>query len=279
MMEPKRLLEGEGSALERQLLTAARRDVPTPALENVMRAGLGLPAIGLPSAGPASSTGPASSVPSNPSTPPPALAPVVTQHASNVLWLKVVGVAALVGVGAATLWGVSRSGDASEAPSAAPVAPRQSAAPSEAALAEAVEVADVTDAAGNEPESEPEGAKPVSSPRPAARSAALEISSREARLREEISLIDAMRAALAKDDTALALSRYRAYSSRFKDGTLREEAEALRVEATRRSGDEKRADALAKRFESQHPESPHLGRVRGAASASAKSPAPQVAPK
>jgi hypothetical protein len=85
-------------------------------------------------------------------------------------------------------------------------------------------------------------------------------------LSEEIRLVDSMRSALAQGDSALALSRAATYRSRFPAGTLREEVEALRIEATRLSGDPKRADALAERFASEHPSSPHLGRVRGATS-------------
>ncbi len=254
MMDPKRLLDGEGSPFEQSLLDAAGKETPSPALENVMRQALGLPSITLPSA---------------PSTPPPAaLAPTSSATLSGSLWLKVLGVAAVLGASGALVFGLGGSDPqrpAGDAP-AKQLAPSAEQQPKNAGQGQPSESAGNAAAAARE---EPAAALPADATSaqksaPRAQSASAE---REARLREEIGLIDGMRSALAKNDAELALSRYQSYVARFPTGTLREEADALRVEATRRAGNAKQAESLAKSFERKHPESPHLDRVRAASSA------------
>lgn len=86
-------------------------------------------------------------------------------------------------------------------------------------------------------------------------------------LREEIRAIDAVRSALSGRDPALALSLLRGYASKFPNGTFRQEATVLRVEALEQSGQHQKAQALSRDFQSKHPTSPlseRLSRQSGA---------------
>ncbi len=364
MIEPKRLLEAEGTDIELRLLGAARDEAPSKALEARMRAGLGLPfaapgpvsdfppAVPSPTASTSGAAGASAQAASQ------AASQVAASHAASSAaasgaasaaagtgfsWTTVLlGVALLGGFGAAAF--SVASGDERDtatsgvvtarapgepgAPAAASPPPgatppsatannpsttsdsddaRTGAAnganaladgsPSHTAHAANVDGATnagiargVTSSGASSPSGAARGATTgagstatgssassvavATAPRATAVAAGAPSSSasRETALNEEIRLVDSMRSALAQGDGALALSRAATYRSRFPAGTLREEVEALRIEATRQSGDAKRADALAERFASEHPTSPHLGRVRGATSGTSTSP-------
>jgi len=80
-------------------------------------------------------------------------------------------------------------------------------------------------------------------------------------LRDEISLIDGARAALAAGSPAEALSLLERYRARHPRGMLLPEALAMRIEAIDRSGDHQRARALARSFIAEHPQSPLAPRL------------------
>jgi hypothetical protein len=80
-------------------------------------------------------------------------------------------------------------------------------------------------------------------------------------LRDEISLIDGARAALAAGSPAEALTLLDRYRVRHPRGMLLPEALAMRIEAIDRSGDHARARALARSFLAEHPQSPLAPRL------------------
>jgi TolA-binding protein len=84
-------------------------------------------------------------------------------------------------------------------------------------------------------------------------------------LSEEMRLIDSARAHVASGNEKQALGVLGSYDRRFPRGALRQEAAVLRVEALEKSGNEKRAAELAKKFVSEHPNSPHVERVQNLA--------------
>jgi hypothetical protein len=82
---------------------------------------------------------------------------------------------------------------------------------------------------------------------------------------EQLSLVDAARVALAKNDTAQALGTLDDLDRRFPRGEFAEEAAVLRIEALVGSGNadqRERAQALAARFLTAHPKSAYAKRVR-----------------
>ena len=83
-------------------------------------------------------------------------------------------------------------------------------------------------------------------------------------LREEISLLDRARAALERNDPQRASTLLDQHGRRFPTGTLRPEAEALRIETLVRLGDTARAQRLAQRFIAAHPAHPLSERVASA---------------
>ncbi|HEY7371938.1 MAG TPA: hypothetical protein VIF57_07140, partial [Polyangia bacterium] len=80
-------------------------------------------------------------------------------------------------------------------------------------------------------------------------------------MRDEIALIDGARAALGAGAPARALSLLDRYRARHPRGVLLPEALAMRVEAIDRTGDHRRARALARAFLADYPQSPLAQRV------------------
>jgi outer membrane protein assembly factor BamD (BamD/ComL family) len=78
----------------------------------------------------------------------------------------------------------------------------------------------------------------------------------------EVGLLDDARRALAKGDTGRALSALDAHAERFGHGVLAEEAEVLRIQTLLKAGKGGQAQQRAQDYLSDHPESPHAGRVR-----------------
>jgi hypothetical protein len=83
-------------------------------------------------------------------------------------------------------------------------------------------------------------------------------------LREEIRLLDQARAAVRAGEGSQALTLLAKYGKRYPRGQFRQEAQVLRVEALKLSGDQQAAVALGKKFVAAHPESPHVERVERA---------------
>jgi TolA-binding protein len=83
-------------------------------------------------------------------------------------------------------------------------------------------------------------------------------------LRDEIRLLDQARAAMREGEGSTALALLGKYARKYPRGQFRQEAQVLRVEALKQSGDEQAAVALGKKFVAAHPESPHVERVERA---------------
>ncbi len=231
----KRLLDSDASPFEGALLRAVATERPSAELELSMRAALGLD-------------------PAPPAAPEPAVVEPPAKAASFAASHPV----ALVGlVAAGLIAGASiayrdfgsppalDAGERRDVPNAA-VAPaqlsrEQASAPSAAALPQV-----------------PLEARPRAASPPNAKAPSNDLG-------EEMRLIDSARAHVASGAAKQALSVLAAYDRRFPRGALRQEAAVLRVEALEKSGNEKRAAELAKKFVSEHPNSPHVERVQNLA--------------
>ena len=204
----KRLLEGDGSEVERGLLDALRFERPSPELEERMRAAIGLAPISM-----------VGTVAPEPSAPTAAAVPVTkTVGWGSIAAAGSVAVAALVG---GVLY-LSQPGSADEGPVALPPpAPVTVTPPSEPKAPESpAPTADLTteDLAV---EQLPAKARP----QPA------HVAPTSASLREEIRLIDSARLAVKKQDGARALGILDQYARRYPNGAFAQEARVLRAEA------------------------------------------------
>jgi hypothetical protein len=194
MNDPKRLVEEEGSDLERLLLDAARREKPKSNLVPRMLAGLGL-GVGL------------------------------TQTAAPLAAAAKVGVGIWVSVGLLAAAGAGFVGARSLATKAAPPPP------------------------------------PVTAPVPTSREAPTFLAS-DAKLRDEIRLLDRARAALRMRAPQQALQELRHYFEGHPRGVLEPEAAVLRIEALRENGDRVQAAAASREFLARHADGPLADRVR-----------------
>jgi hypothetical protein len=194
MNEPKRLVEEEGSDLERLLLDAARREKPKSNLVPRMLAGLGL-GVGL------------------------------TQTAAPLAAAAKVGVGIWVSVGLLAAAGAGFVGARSLATKAAPPPPS------------------------------------VTAPVPTPREAPTLLAS-DAKLRDEIRLLDRARAALRMRAPQQALQELRHYFEGHPRGVLEPEAAVLRIEALRENGDRVQAAAASREFLARHADGPLADRVR-----------------
>jgi hypothetical protein len=196
MNDPKRLVEEEGTDLERLLLDAARSERPKKSLLPRMLAGLGIGA-GL------------------------------TQTAAPLAAAAKVGVGVWASVGVLVAVGAGFVGARSLAP---PTPPRP--APTH------VVAPPVT---------------PKEQPAPAPS---------DAKLRDEIRILDRARAALRMRSSQQALQELRHYFESHPHGMLEPEAAVLRIEALRENGDRVQAAAASREFLARHPDGPLADRVR-----------------
>ena len=193
MNDPKRLMEEEGTDLERLLLDAARRERPKSTLLPRMLAGLGL-GVGL------------------------------TQTAAPLAAAAKVGVGVWVSVGILAAAGAGYVGARSFAIQAPPPPPV------------------------------------VATPVVAARETTPTTS--DAKLRDEIRLLDRARAALRMRAPQQALQELRHYFDGHPHGMLEPEAAVLRIEALRENGDRVQASAASREFLARNPDGPLAERVR-----------------
>jgi hypothetical protein len=193
MNEPKRLVEEEGTDLERLLLDAARRERPKSSLVPRMLAGLGL-GVGL------------------------------TQTAAPLAAAAKVGVSVWVSVGILAAAGAGFVG--------------------------------VRTFAIKEPPPPPVAAPVVTARETPALAAG------DAKLRDEIRLLDRARAALRMRAPQQALQELRQYFDGHPRGMLEPEAAVLRIEALRENGDRVQAAAASREFLARHPDGPLAERVR-----------------
>ena len=219
--------------LERRLLDAASRELPSVELTRKMQQALGLSiAASAVTAAAVKSSGAAAAATGAPAFAWPAIS---------------VGVLALAVTGAVVGLRSTASHQAASRPAAAvqavvlgpaPVAPEPVAAPSP--VARAVE-------------------RPASIPTRAHRHAVA--SATPSDLRAEIALVDAARSAVAAGADDRALTLLNRYDSSHRAGTFRPEATVLRIEALDHLGRTAQARTLAQRFLAAHPDSPLADRV------------------
>jgi TolA-binding protein len=230
----KRLLESGGTSFEGALLHAVASERPSADLELRMRLALGLDP-----------------------TPPvlPEVAPAPAMKAASVAASHPMALAGLVAAGLIAGASLGHRYSSQVTPVDRDARP--------AAHVSAPTAAEVVD-----PRAEPasEGLRPVpldALPRSPAPGSNAKAASNV--LSEEMRLIDSARAHVAAGDAKKALGVLGSYDRRFPRGALRQEAAVLRVEALEKSGNEKRAAELAKKFVSEHPNSPHVERVQNLA--------------
>lgn len=143
-----------------------------------------------------------------------------------------------------------------EAPEAAPAAPEPTTfeeLPKEEAAPSIPRRAPYVRARNNNKVEEPPPPREVAKPRQAASAS---------RIQGEVQALDRARAALRSGSSALALERLRDYSNAYPRGSLRLEAEVLRIEAFAAAGNHTEASHRAKRILDRSPNSVLAARLR-----------------
>ena len=242
MTDPRRLLDGGGSELERDLLEAGQAEFPDASAKR--RAAVAL-AIGAATA----------SV-----WPTAAYATAKAGKAGMPLLMKLLAAGA---VGAGTL------GTATYLITKPPPAPITETAPATVTettgrsgkarvtpkQAEAPAPAEpVAGAEASEPKVAPEVRR---SPAPSPQSSPAPASS----ISDEIRVLDQARRAVAAGDSVAAKRALDQHRRQYPKGALAEEAVLLQIESLARQGKRGQAKSLAERFRASHPNSPHLRRI------------------
>jgi hypothetical protein len=241
MTDPRRLLDGGGTGIERDLLEAAQAELPDASAKR--RAAVAL-AIGAATA----------SV-----WPTAAYATAKAGKASMPLLMKLLAAGA---VGAGTLgtatYLMTKPEPAKVTETAPPPAvetaargaskPRVAPKPAEEAPAPTEPLAAAETAA--EPKVAPEVRRaPQSAPTPASS------------ISDEIRVLDQARRAIASGDSAAAKRALEEHRRQYPKGALAEEAVLLQIESLVKQGKRGAAKSLAARFRASHPNSPHLRRI------------------
>jgi hypothetical protein len=246
MNDPTRFTEMEPDNPEAALLRSMRSDTPGTGSRQALLGALGLSAV-------ASLTGSA------------AASPVGSGWAGSGLakWLGAVGVCgAVLGAGYAA-WN-SGTSDSRAAPSASG-APRPAAV---AVVAVPPERQAVLPTGQTRPVTSPEEPGSHAGSRgnavqPARAPERRESPTASARgLADEVAALERARRALGDEDGATALKSLSEYDRQFKQRTLGPEADALRIEALLKSGNQAAGKAAAERFLARYPKSPLAKRVR-----------------
>lgn len=260
MIDPVRLLDGDGDDLERTLLRSALDDKGSHAARARALAVFGAVGSGL-----VASTSAAQASVATASTSFAAASVAKVTASALVKWI---GTGVVVGtLSAAGIHAVADSGAAPPRAMLAPVSERRAALPPAPSVA-------------------PAGAQPatveapkVGTPAPSARPAELRASSgtgaavavasnaafpaegSDRRLRDELLALERARQALRRGDASAALSALGSYESRFPQGALSREATVLSVEARLAAGDQQGARAVAARALEADSTSPHAKRI------------------
>jgi hypothetical protein len=241
MNDPRRLLDGDGSYIERNLLAAGHDENPNEDAKRHAAIALGIAAVSIwPAA--ASAT---------------AVATAKASKASLPLIFKLLAVGA---VGAGTLGTAQYLVSRSEPPPATETVSAKSTPSSPLPARKERVVADTSKQDPTEavPLESLELEQEASGRRGPGRVAA---PAGTASIADEIRALDEARRALANGDAATANRALDAYRRNFPKGALAEESTLLRIEALARGGNRGRAKALADRFRARHPDSPHLRRI------------------
>ena len=222
MKEPKRLLEGDGTAFEQALLGAIARERPSRDLHRKMSLGIGLVGVG------------------------------VVAKAASASWNQI-AMAGVVVVGLVTGGAVVVK---RELDRPMPVA-QALGLPTPASFDVAHPAAPLEPVPESVPSDSAAGPELVQREPAVRRGATAPV----ADIRDEIRLLDQARSAARSGRSAQALRALAKYEQRYPRGQFRQEVQVLRMEALAQTGQAERASALAKRFLAEHPESPHVERV------------------
>lgn len=238
--DPNRL-RSDASDFERQLLDAAGSEAPPPELVLGMRQALGFTSLSVP----------------------PAAA--LAAKSGMAGWVSAGVAVTVLGAGAAFLM-FSRSPAEPLSPRPALVAPTVAAPPAPPANPAAGQASEASNAPApaRAALSANSGVASVDTVAPsAARAKAQPATPSDAKrdLREEIELIDAARAAVARRAPDAALESLRRYFTNYPRGAFTPEAQVLRIEALEQSGRHAQASSLASSFLARHPDSPLAERV------------------
>jgi hypothetical protein len=226
--DPKRLTVVGATDLERTLLQAARHERPSPEMTARMAAGLGI------------SVGAALTAASSPV----AAAPIVVAKTTLGLWMPAGVIVAAVAAGVVGVR-VSARPEPPAVHAARPAAPMIAPPQVEAPHATAAPDARVVKMRRR--------STSVTAPASASTSAG--------DLRDQIALLDAVRAAVKGGSSERALVLLHRYDATYPGGAFRPEALALRIEALDQDGRHVEAQALARDFLARYPQSPVAARV------------------
>jgi hypothetical protein len=236
MKDPVRLLDAGASELERALLRAGASEQPPEGGAARIAAALGLSLA---------VTASAESAAARTSTAPAASAQLATKSAAlGAKWLLLLGGSLVLGIAGYATYRSSRP-EHDRQPTAEPKMPASG----------------PDSVSGSVPDSDSvSGSAPAPSKPSTAVPAAKAAHARS--IAGEISALDRIREQLSAGDTRAALRALDRYRSTFPGGVLQQEAAALRIEALARAGERAQAAQLAQRFAREHPNSPHLDRIR-----------------
>lgn len=232
---PSQLRVVGATDLERRLLDAGARELPSVELTRRMRQGLGISLIAGAATAASATTAQAATAAGAGSA-----APAVAWSAISIGVLALAVTGAVVGVRSTAAHHAS-----TRAPAVLPVSLPAAPAPLEA----------------------PPAADPVTAPaaarivhRGASRHHAV-VAASQSDLRAEIALVDAARSAVAASANERALALLERYEGSYPRGTFRPEVAALRIEALAHLGRAVQARALAQKFIAVHADSPLADRV------------------
>ena len=243
---PSQLRVVGATDLERRLLEASARELPSVELTKKMQRALGLSiAAGAATA----ATAAAAKVANAASAGAGAAAPAFAWPAISVGVLALAVTGAVVGVhSAGTHHAAVKPLSAAVAPLAVAALPVAPLAPAPAARPTAVEAAAPVAVATHRTMAATAHRRTLLGARPSD-------------LRGEIALVDAARTAVASGADERALALLARYDASHPHGTFRPEVAALRIEALDRLGRTAQARALAQKFVVAHPDSPLAERV------------------
>ena len=248
MIHPKRLLEGEGTEMERLLLASGRAARPSPRAK--WRTGILFVLVSIGTVSKAHA--------------------VALLGAKARAWTVAQWLALGVGTGAAGWVAVRANVPPDPVAVVDPVARRVPAAPSlhhaqprvVAPPEPAPAPVNVEAAPRLEARTQVQAPPTVSRSKRAAAIAAADAPAAERSIASEIDELDRARAALGGGEAKRAIDRLNRYDRTFPQGTLREEALRLRIEALVSNGERATARTLAQRFRALYPDSTHSERLK-----------------
>ena len=241
MRDPKRLRLVGSSALQRRALDETAREEPSPELRDRMARALGVSAAAMASSAALAKTATAAAKASA------KVASGASAGTSSILPWMTVGVLGLALAGAIVGTQVWKTPARPSPPPAQALSPSVPAAPAPALATEPAS-----------PVSAP--LRPESSAMPASRR--VRTATTPVDVREQTSLVDAAREAVASGAAERALALLRQYQDRYPGGVFRPEAAAIKIEALAKLGRGAEVRALADRFVAEYGDGPLTDRIR-----------------